>query len=164
MAHLLDEYPNLVVLRTFSKWAGLAGLRIGLGAMHPELAQTIMAIKPPYNVNLAAEVALTASLADVPALLERVNAIIEERERMAGMLSDLANVNPFPSQANFILCRLPEGRGKEIFDGLCRRGIFLRHWNNDRLRDYVRASVGFPFETDAVAEALAELTGGSDDI
>ena len=47
---LLDEYPNLVVLRTFSKWAGLAGLRIGLGAMHPELAGMMMSVKPPYNV------------------------------------------------------------------------------------------------------------------
>ena len=47
---LLDEYPNLVVLRTFSKWAGLAGLRIGLGAMHPELAGLMMSVKPPYNV------------------------------------------------------------------------------------------------------------------
>ncbi len=155
---LLEDYPNLVVLRTFSKWAGLAGLRIGLGAMHEELAQTIMAIKPPYNVNLAAEVALTASLEDVPALLERVNNIIAERERMAGLLGSLPQVKPWPSQANFILCQLPEGSGKNVFEGLCSRGIFLRHWDNDRLRDYVRASVGFPFETDAVVQAMAELT------
>ena len=161
---LLEDYPNLVVLRTFSKWAGLAGLRIGLGAMHEDLAQTIMGIKPPYNVNLAAEVALTASLEDVPALLERVNNIVAERERMAGILSGLPNVKPWPSQANFILCQLPEGRGLSVFEGLCNRGIFLRHWNNDRLRDYVRASVGFPFETDAVAEALKELTGDGDGI
>ena len=164
VAPLLEDYPNLVVLRTFSKWAGLAGLRIGLGAMHEELAQTIMGIKPPYNVNLAAEVALTASLEDVPALLERVNNIVAERERMAGILNGLPNVKPWPSQANFILCQLPEGRGLSVFEGLCGRGIFLRHWNNDRLRDYVRASVGFPFETDAVAEALRELTGDGDDV
>ena len=50
---LLSEYPNLVVLRTFSKWAGLAGLRIGVGAMNPDLAATMMAMKPPYNVNLS---------------------------------------------------------------------------------------------------------------
>ena len=156
---LLEEHPNLVVLRTFSKWAGLAGLRIGLGAMHEELAQTIMGIKPPYNVNLAAEVALAASLEDIPALLERVNNIVAERDRMAGLLDDLPNVRPWPSQANFILCQLPEGSGDRVFEGLCGRGIFLRHWSSERLRDCVRASVGFPFENDAVAEALAELTG-----
>jgi histidinol-phosphate aminotransferase len=158
---MLEEYPNLVVLRTFSKWAGLAGLRIGLGAMHPELAQTLMAIKPPYNVNLAAEVALIASLDDMPALLERVNTIVAERERMAGLLSAIPTVKPYPSRANFILCQLPEGSGQRVFEGLCNRGIFLRHWSNPRLKDCVRTSVGLPEENDAVAKALAELTEGA---
>ena len=155
---LLDEYPNLVVLRTFSKWAGLAGLRIGLGAMHPDLARTMMSVKPPYNVNLAAETALIASLDDMPALLERVNAIVAERERMYGLLSAIPTVKPYPSRANFILCQLPEGSGQQVFEGLCNRGIFLRHWNNPRLKDCVRTSVGFPEENDAVAAALTELT------
>jgi histidinol-phosphate aminotransferase len=160
MVPLLDEYPNLVVLRTFSKWAGLAGLRIGLGAMQRDLARTLMGIKPPYNVNQAAEVALTASLEDVAGLLERVANIVTERDRMAQVLRGIPGVKPWPSQANFILCQLPEGRGKDVFDGLCNRGIFLRYWNSDRLKDSVRASVGLPFETDAVTQALAELTGG----
>ena len=154
---LLAEYPNLVALRTFSKWAGLAGLRIGLGAMHPDLAGTIMTVKPPYNVNLAAEVALIASLDDIPALLERVQSIIAERERMAGLLRAIPGVHPYPSQANFILVRLPDGSGPRIFDALCNRGIFLRHWNNPRLTDCIRISVGLPEETDVVAAALSEL-------
>ena len=157
---LLDEYPNLVLLRTFSKWAGLAGLRIGLGVMHPDLARTMMSVKPPYNVNLAAEVALIASLEDMPALLERVNAIVAERDRMAGLLAAIPTIRAYPSQANFILCEVPEGTGEQVFDGLCSRGIFLRHWSSARLRDCVRVSVGLPEENDAVAAALAELTGG----
>ena len=80
---------------------------------------------------------------------------------MARLLGELPCVKPWPSSANFILCQLPDGRGQDIFDGLCSRGIFLRHWNNDRLRDCVRTSVGLPFETDAVVGALAELTGDS---
>ena len=164
MVPLLDEYPNLVVLRTFSKWAGLAGLRIGLGAMQPDLARTLMGIKPPYNVNQAAEVALTASLEDISCLLERVANIIAERDRMARVLHGIPGVKPWPSQANFILCQLPEGRGKEVFEGLCNRGIFLRYWSNDRLKDSIRASVGLPFETDAVTGALAELTGGGNGV
>ena len=72
LMHLLPEFRNLVVLRTFSKWAGLAGLRIGAGAMDTELAATMMGMKPPYNVNLAAEIALLASLADTSNLLDRV--------------------------------------------------------------------------------------------
>ena len=156
---LVEEYPNLVVLRTFSKWAGLAGLRIGLGVMHPELAATMMGMKPPYNVNLASEVALLASLKDRPGLMERVDSIVAERDRMMDLLKKIPGVNPWPSRANFILCQLPQDRGKEIFEGLCRKGIFLRHWNTPQLKDFVRASVGLPDETDAVVKALQELVG-----
>ncbi|PKB63821.1 MAG: histidinol-phosphate transaminase [SAR202 cluster bacterium Io17-Chloro-G2] len=157
---LVDEYPNLVVLRTFSKWAGLAGLRIGLGVMHPDLASTMMGMKPPYNVNLASEIALLASLDDRPGLLERVNSIVEERDRMMELLKQIPGVAPWPSRANFILCKLPVGRGQDIFEGFCRKGIFLRYWDTPQLKDFIRISVGLPHETDAVVEALRELAGG----
>lgn len=156
---LVDEYSNLIVLRTFSKWAGLAGLRIGLGVMDQDVARTMMSMKSPYNVNLAAEVALIASLDDRPTLLNRVQAIVQERDRMIELLQGIPGIHVWPSQANFILCRLPEGRGQEIFEGLCRRGIFLRYFNTPQLRDYVRASVGLPEETDQVVAALKELVG-----
>ncbi|MDA1127522.1 MAG: histidinol-phosphate transaminase [Chloroflexi bacterium] len=154
---LLSEYRNLVVLRTFSKWAGLAGLRIGVGAMDPELSATMMAMKPPYSVNLAAEVALITSLEDTPRLLERVKQIVVERDRMMGKLQRVPGLTPLPSRANFILCQVPEGRGQVIFDGLCSRGIFLRYWGGGRLKDYIRISIGLPHETDAVVAAFAEL-------
>ena len=154
---LLTEYQNLVVLRTFSKWAGLAGLRIGVGAMDSSLAATMMAMKPPYNVNLAAEVALTTSLEDTPGLLERVAEIVAERERMMQQLLDVPNLTPWPSRANFILCEVPDGRGQEIFDGLCSRGIFLRYWSSGRLKNFIRTSIGLPHETDAVVDAFREL-------
>ena len=79
---------------------------------------------------------------------------------MIGLLESIPDIQVWPSQANFILCRLPEGRGQEIFEGLCRRGIFLRYFNTPQLRDYVRASVGLPEETDRVVAALAELVKG----
>jgi histidinol-phosphate aminotransferase len=154
---LLSEYPNLVVLRTFSKWAGLAGLRIGLGVMHTEIAKMMMRMKSPYNVNLAAEVALFASLKDRTCLFDRVKAIVAERERMMGLLKNIPRVKPWPSQANFILCQLPSGRAKGIIEGLCRRGIFLRYFGDGRLGDFVRSSVGLPSETDAMVEALDDL-------
>jgi histidinol-phosphate aminotransferase len=99
-------------------------------------------------------------LEDRSGLLERVHCIVAERDRMMGMLQEIPGVTPWPSQANFILCRLPEGRGREIFEGLCRRGIFLRYFGSPPLTDYVRASVGLPHETDAVVEALSDLVGG----
>ena len=154
---LLQEYSNLVVIRTFSKWAGLAGLRIGLGVMQPDLAQTMFSVKPPYNVTLAAEVALLASLEDRSTLLERVDKIVAERERMMALLRDIKGLKAWPSQANFILIQLPRGRCKEIYESLCNRGIFLRYFSSERLQDHVRSSVGLPHETDAVIDALREL-------
>ena len=156
---LLEEYSNLVVLRTFSKWAGLAGLRVGLGVMSPDIARSIMSMKPPYNVNLASEIALTVSLDDLPTLTERIDAIVAERDRMMGLLENVPGVRPWESQANFILCKLPEGRGQEIFEGMCRQGIFPRYFNNSLLKDYMRISVGFPAETDRVIETLSDLVG-----
>ena len=154
---LVDEYSNLVVLRSFSKWAGLAGLRIGLGVMQPQLAEIMMAVKPPYNVNQAAEVALMTSLEDKELLLERVRTLADERDRMLALLSEVPNIKVWPSQANFILIRVPEGRGEEIFEGMCSRGIFLRYFSTPQLKDCIRTSVGMPHETDAVVSALADL-------
>ena len=154
---LVKEHPNLVVIRSFSKWAGLAGLRIGLGVMQPDVAQTMFTIKPPYNVTQAAEVALLASLEDRPLLLERVRKIVAERDRMSTLLNGLPGIKAWPSQSNFILIQLPAGRGTEIYDGLCRRGIFLRSYDSPRLQDHLRTAVGLPSETDAVVSALSDL-------
>ena len=125
--------------------------------MDPHLAATMMAMKPPYNVNLAAEVALTTSLEDTPGLLERVTQIVDERDRMMMKLEQVPNLTPWPSRANFILCQVPDGMGKEIFEGLCTRGIFLRYWSSGRLQNFIRTSIGLPHETDAVVEAFTEL-------
>ena len=162
LMHLLPEYRNLVVLRTFSKWAGLAGLRIGAGAMDPDLAATMMGMKPPYNVNLAAEIALLASLADTGKLLSRVESIVAERSRLYELLDGIPGIEPWPSQANFILCQMPEGRGLEVYEGMCRRGVFLRYFDNDLLRDYIRVSVGKPEETDAVISGFKAVLGVDD--
>ena len=161
---LVEEYPNLIVLRTFSKWAGLAGLRIGLGVMDLDLANVMMTVKPPYNVNLAAEVALLASLEDLSGLMERVNRIVAERKRMFSLLEEVPGVRPWPSQANFILCQLPEGRGEDVFGGLARRGIFVRHFSSPRLRDFLRVSVGLPEHTDALVAALDGALRRGDDV
>jgi histidinol-phosphate aminotransferase len=162
LMNLLPEYRNLVVLRTFSKWAGLAGLRIGAGAMDAELAATMMGMKPPYNVNLAAEIALLASLEDTSNLLERVDAIVTERSRLYDLLSDVPGITPWPSQANFVLCKMPDGRGLEVYEGMCRRGVFLRYFDNDLLRDYIRVSVGKPEETDAVIAGFRAVLGAEE--
>ena len=156
-AHLVPDHENLVVLRTMSKWAGLAGLRIGYGIMSPRLVKHMMDIKPPFNVNVAAEAALLASLEDAPALLDSVKRIVEERERMFSLLNAIPGVTPWPSFGNFILCQFAPGRARELYEKLARQGIFVRNLSPKRLRDCFRVSVGTPAQTDAFIEALREL-------
>ena len=154
VAPLVAQHPNLVVLRTLSKWAGLAGLRVGYGIMDAEMADVLMRGKPPYNVSQAAEAALLASLADRELLLERVQLIVRERERMAAMLDELPGVEPLPSEANFILCRVPEGRGKSAYEGLAALGVSVRYYSRGKLADFLRISVGTPEQTDRLIDAL----------
>ena len=128
--------------------------------MSENLAGTMMSMKPPYNVNLAAEVALTASLEDRETLMTRVDAIVNEWGRLMSKLYGIPHIKPYPSEANFILIQLPTGRGKAIFEGLCSRGIFLRYFGREPLTDFVRMSVGLPSENDSVIDALTQLVGG----
>ena len=154
VSSLVSRCPNLVVLRTMSKWAGLAGLRVGYGVMDPDLAEVLMRAKPPYSVSQAAEAALLASLADAEALWARVRLIVEERGRMYDLLGGLPGVAPLPSEANFILCRVPDGRGRAVYEGLARRGVFVRYYSRGSLADYLRISVGTPSDTDRLIDAL----------
>jgi len=183
-ASLVPDYSNLIVLRTFSKWAGLAGLRIGYGIFPVEIASCLMKIKQPYNVNVAAQAAVLASLADVDYLRNNVAKIVAERERLFGRLKELKWLKPYPSSANFIFCTVhsysepfischsegakrpknlargklcEESPAKEIWHQLQKKGIFTRYFDSPRLRDYLRISVGKPEDTDALIEALRTL-------
>lgn len=157
---MVPERENLMVLRTFSKWAGLAGLRAGYGIMPRPLAELLMVIKPPYNVNVASEVAILASLAERDLLMERVHSIVAERERMASLLARVPYLRPWPSSANFILCDVTRGDARALRDRLRERGIFTRYFGREGLEDKIRISVGLPEHTDALITALGELSDG----
>ena len=157
VAPLVSQYKNLMVLRTFSKWAGLAGLRVGYGIFPPEVAGYLLKIKLPYNVNVAALVAVQESLKDADYLMERVKAIIAERERLFEELKKLKWLKPFPSQANFILCSVLNGRAKELWQKLQKKGILVRYFAQPLLQNYIRISVGKPEHTDALIKVLREL-------
>lgn len=154
VAGWVTKHPNLVVLRTLSKWGGLAGLRVGYGLMDDSLADLLLRAKPPYNVNQAAEAALLASLADTKTLNERAAKIVEERERMIAAIADLDGVTPLPSDSNFVLCRMPNGKGRQIYESLARRGVFVRYYSRASLADYLRISVGTSEQTGRLIEAL----------
>ncbi len=157
VAPLVSQYSNLVVLRTFSKWAGLAGIRLGYGIMDPAVAERLMVAKPPYNLSVAAEVALLASLEDKALLLSRVQSIVAERDSLFAKLQQIPGLVPLPSRTNFILCRLTAGRGYRIYHELSRRGIFVRYYDTPLLQDYIRVSVGLPGQNKALVETLQTI-------
>jgi histidinol-phosphate aminotransferase len=154
---LLGEYGNLMVLRTFSKWTGLAGLRVGYGLFPRKIADYLMRIKIPYNVNVAALVAVEESLKDIDYLETTVGSIIEEREKLYEELQKVGWIKPFPSQANFILCLVQKGEAKELKLKLQDRGILVRYFEEPRLRNYIRISVGKPEHSYALIKALKEI-------
>jgi histidinol-phosphate aminotransferase len=159
VAPLVGKYPNLMVTRTFSKWAGLAGLRIGYGMFPEKIAGYLMNIKEPYCVNAAAQVAVRESLADREYLMGLVRAIVKERERLFGKLEALGWLKPYPSKANFILCAVLKGNARQVQQELEKRGILIRHFDTPRLKDSLRISVGKPEDTDAIIRALEEIGG-----
>ncbi len=154
VADLVAKHQNLVVLRTFSKWAGLAGLRVGYGIMPPAIVQRLMAIKPPYNVNVAAQVAVLESLKDLDYLKGTVQKILDERDRLFVMLQNLDFMTPVPSESNFILSKVIDRNPKKMRDDLRKQGIFLRYFDTPKLKDCIRISVGLPQDTDALIWAL----------
>jgi len=157
VASLVPQYSNLIVLRTFSKWAGIAGLRIGYGIFPANIADILIKVKPPYSINMAASVAAQESIKDRDYLLGTVQKMIRERDRLFAKLGNLDFVKPIPSQANFILCEVTRGDAKWYQDELEKRGILIRYYNTPLLRNYFRISVGKPEQTARIIEALQEL-------
>lgn len=148
---------NLIVLRTFSKWAGLAGLRVGYGVFPDELMPHLWKIKQPYNVSVAASAAAYASLQNAEQLHAITAKIVAERERLFSCLRDISYLQPFPSQANFILCKVIGRQAAELKTALAQRGILVRYFNRPGLRQYIRISVGKPEYTDVLTTALHDL-------
>lgn len=154
---LTPDTWNLITLRTFSKLAGLAGLRVGYGAFPSWLMPTLWKAKQPYNVNVAASVAAIASLEDPDYLDWTVKTLVAERERLLDGLSRIPWLSPYPSSANFILCRVsPEVDAAGLKADLAQKhGIFIRYFNKPGLEDCIRISVGKPEQTDSLLNALA---------
>ncbi|MCB0061013.1 MAG: histidinol-phosphate transaminase [Caldilineaceae bacterium] len=150
------QYDNLVVLRTFSKAAGIAGLRLGYGICPDWLMQELWKFKQPYNVNVAASVAGVASLRHVDEIMAVVETIKAERKRLFSLLQTVPYLEPFPSQSNFILCKVVGRTAAELKQALEQQGILVRYYNKAGLDNCIRISVGRPTQTDRLLSALKE--------
>ncbi|HVC34797.1 MAG TPA: histidinol-phosphate transaminase [Chloroflexota bacterium] len=155
---LLEAGPeNLIVLRTFSKWAGLAGLRLGYGVFPASLVPVALSLKPPYSVSQAAEVAGLASLNDLVYLQSNLERILTERRRLQDGLAATGYLKPYPSDANFLLCDLVGKAAAQVQTALAARAILVRRYNSPRLENSLRISVGRPEQTDRLLTALQEI-------
>ncbi len=158
-AHLVPHYRNLVVLRSFSKWAGLAGLRVGYGLFPVWIANYMLKAQCPFEVNLAGHIAAIETLKHLDEALAHVGHIVQERERLFGMLNSQSYLTPFPSEGNYILVRLDDTDVKieDVLAAVEKYGILLRHFKQSFLRNFLRVTVGLPEHTDLLAQALAKV-------
>jgi histidinol-phosphate aminotransferase len=155
--HWVPLRDNLIVLRTFSKWAGLAGLRVGYGAFPSALMPHLWKIKQPYTVSIAASAAAIAALQDLDHLKQQITRITTERERLVQLLADIPHLRPYPSRANFVLCRVLGRSAHQLKLALEQEGILVRYFDKPGLSDHIRISVGKPDHTDALIAALRRL-------
>ena len=155
---LFQQWPNLLVLRTFSKFFGLAGLRVGYGLFPPELVEAFNQVRAPFNVNRAAQEAALAVLnEDLPLLLERRDEALQERERLYQAINRLPGFHPFPSQGNFLLIQVEKPlEVRQVLETLARAGILVRTVSFERLRDHFRLTIGTPEQNERVLAALSQ--------
>jgi histidinol-phosphate aminotransferase len=156
---LLAQSSRLVVLRTFSKAFGLAGLRFGLALAHPEVAREIAKGKLPYNVNLITLAAARVALRNGSALRGRIQELIEIRERFLARLRHVRGLTAYPTAANFVLIRCRDLPAAEVFQRLYQDfGILVRDVSGSpELAECLRISIGTREDMDAVIAALEQI-------
>ncbi len=159
-ARLVPQYDNLVVLRTFSKWAGLAGLRLGYGLFPPWILPHLLKLQLPFEVNVAAHIAAVETLADMDYVRHNIALIVAERSRVYDLLAAQPFLHPLPSEANFILAELTDERVQlsDIRAVMESEGILVRFFHAPELARAFRVSIGAPSDTEALARALSKIT------
>jgi histidinol-phosphate aminotransferase len=162
---LLSQSSRLVVLRTFSKALGLAGLRFGLALAHPAVAREIAKGKLPYNVNVITLAAARTALRHAPALAARTRQVIETRDRFIQRLAEVPGLTVYPTAANFVLIRCRCLPAKELFRRLLNDyGILIRDVSDSvQLAECVRISIGTQEDMDAVISAVKEIVSASEE-
>jgi histidinol-phosphate aminotransferase len=154
---LMERYPNVMILRTMSKWAGLAGMRVGYGLVPEQLVGAVGHVVPPFhNVSLASSEAAIASIEDREFLMGRVAAICDARDALFTQLAEIDGLAPLPSVTNFILVKTPWHDARPLVQAIAERGVLIRGYGDPLLQPYFRVSVGLPDENDQFLRALRD--------
>ena len=155
---LRRKYPNVVVLRTFSKVHGLAGLRLGYGVARPDVVEYVDRVRPPFNVNLVAQAAGVGALEDTDHVARSRALVREERPLLAEGLKALG-ATVVPSQGNFVFADFPGRPAKELFEALLREGVIVRPMTAYGFPTAQRITVGLRAENQRCLAALATALG-----
>jgi histidinol-phosphate aminotransferase len=165
MVPLLEEHANLVVLRTFSKAMGMAGLRVGYLLAAPALVREVDKARLPYNLNFFSQAAAMAAIEEYETCLRpNVKRLVRLREELASSLAKIAGVRVYPSSANFLLVEFLEADPKAVFEALYERGVLVRDVTAyPMLGRCLRISVGSETENATLLEAIsAAILAGPD--
>lgn len=157
---LVRSFPNLIVLRSFSKSFSLAGMRIGLAFAPEEIISGMIKVKDSYNLNRLSIVSAKAALQDLPWMKRNVLRIQNTRARLTRGLQRLGFA-VYPSQANFVLARKPREELRGLYEELKRRKILVRYFDLPELRDTIRITVGTPRETKILLQEIKAILIGS---
>lgn len=158
MLPLLEEFPNLVLTRTFSKAYGLAGLRVGYGVMNEDLADYITRARAPFTVNLLAEEAAIAALSDDVFYNETLRVVAEGKKQIKAGLEDLG-CTVLPSQSNFVMFKPPFDT-QTLFEKLLQKGVIVRHLKSFGFGDYIRVNMGTFHENEIFLKRVKEIVNG----
>ena len=153
---LVSRFENVAILRTLSKSHALAGLRLGYAIGVPRLIAGLAKVKDSYNVGAVAARVGAAAVQDREYTAELVGRVRRSRSQLAAALAALG-FRVWPSEANFLLVRPPDGRAHHIYEGLKQRGILVRYFNRPALEDKLRITVGTDEQNDRLVVAVTEL-------
>ena len=156
---LIKKYDNLLVIQTFSKSRSMAGARLGFAVGCAELIRDLNTVRcstNPYNINRMTMAAGVGALEDEEYTAANCTAIAENREFTRTELERLG-FECLPSQANFIFAKHPKYNGKKLYEDLKERGILIRHFEKDRIREYNRITIGTAEQMKALISALEDL-------
>jgi histidinol-phosphate aminotransferase len=152
----LADYPNLVVMQTFSKAWGLAGLRLGMAFASLSIIEIMNKVKPPYNVNQATQELVLTALEEIGQVNDMIKLLVDMRIALADVFLSMPTVEKvYPSDANFILVKIKEA--KKIYEFLLTKGIVLRDRSNVQLcSDCLRITIGTEQENTFLVDAMQD--------
>ncbi|KXG77645.1 Histidinol-phosphate aminotransferase 2 [Fervidicola ferrireducens] len=152
----LSQFPNLVIIRTFSKVFSLAGLRIGYAVADENIIEELYKVKPPYNVNLFSQIAAVEVLKHMDWVEEVKKKIIKAREELKNKLKELPGITVYPSSTNFLLCKFKVPRDL-VYQKLLEKGILVRKPEGKEVENMLRFSVGTPEQNEFLAQSLEDI-------